>query len=495
MSSVVEVAGKRIREERKAQGWTLSQLSERTGISTSHLSQVESGKKQLPLERLEQIAKAFQIPGRLLWEDRLDEARARLPLSDGRYLNRLPDTDPIHAGLNRVESWDELGRRSREAIRATLARHRLEVSRGELPHVTEPVLAWLKSVGVDHSAPPELALLDSLLQEHFSTSVTTPDQDDSLFKGYSPEEVARFTAIRQPRKRWGRKPGALHLAPGPAEDPLSRRKVVAEELVRQILKLTPPNNRLGTFLPESLEEVLTNQDAEIGALALMTPAHILLDCYDTWLNEAPPNSSSELAAEAKRLLLCPESLLLSLARVLSSERELDTYFVRHHHYSLDSEHPAGPARTLYFIEVVLNLSGRPSLISEFQEDFCRTTAPARVLLNGSAETFLFQQENEAVMGRVDQREPPYAVIGLRSRLNSPELSSSVGFGIRDSSQALIRAFARRVTRLNEAESGYRCSVCPAQREERCHYSTAEDRSSFAGKLRDLSKLKLSAEPA
>lgn len=57
----------RIKEVRVRRGLTLEQLEDATGISTSHLSRMEAGKRNLTVKNLELIAKALHIqPGQLL---------------------------------------------------------------------------------------------------------------------------------------------------------------------------------------------------------------------------------------------------------------------------------------------------------------------------------------------------------------------------------------------------------------------------------------------
>ncbi len=53
--------GERLRELRKRQQVTLSVLAERTGISTSTLSRLESGGRRPTLELLLPLAQAYQV--------------------------------------------------------------------------------------------------------------------------------------------------------------------------------------------------------------------------------------------------------------------------------------------------------------------------------------------------------------------------------------------------------------------------------------------------
>lgn len=53
---------KRIRDLRKKHDYTLKDLSDKTGLSVSFLSQVERGATTLAITSLKKIADAFEVP-------------------------------------------------------------------------------------------------------------------------------------------------------------------------------------------------------------------------------------------------------------------------------------------------------------------------------------------------------------------------------------------------------------------------------------------------
>ncbi|MCS5495898.1 XRE family transcriptional regulator [Cnuibacter physcomitrellae] len=73
-------AGERIRAARRQQSLTLADLSERSGISVSTLSRLESGKRRLTLEMLVDIAEALGVP----LDDLITRSRATDPRVRGR---------------------------------------------------------------------------------------------------------------------------------------------------------------------------------------------------------------------------------------------------------------------------------------------------------------------------------------------------------------------------------------------------------------------------
>jgi transcriptional regulator with XRE-family HTH domain len=61
-TDVIEAVGPRLRALRTRRGVTLAQLAERTGISVSTLSRLESGGRRATLELLLPLARAYQVP-------------------------------------------------------------------------------------------------------------------------------------------------------------------------------------------------------------------------------------------------------------------------------------------------------------------------------------------------------------------------------------------------------------------------------------------------
>jgi len=59
--SIYKIIGKNVRLFRKKERMTLNDLSKKTGISTSFLSNIENGSKQATLLTLEKIATALKI--------------------------------------------------------------------------------------------------------------------------------------------------------------------------------------------------------------------------------------------------------------------------------------------------------------------------------------------------------------------------------------------------------------------------------------------------
>jgi transcriptional regulator with XRE-family HTH domain len=73
-----ESVGNRIRELRKAKGWTQEQLAEAASLHYSYIGGVERGDRNISLETLEKIIAAFDVPAIefFRFEDETDRRKA-----------------------------------------------------------------------------------------------------------------------------------------------------------------------------------------------------------------------------------------------------------------------------------------------------------------------------------------------------------------------------------------------------------------------------------
>jgi transcriptional regulator with XRE-family HTH domain len=88
-------AGRRIRMLREDNGWTLADLTDKTGISKSTLSKLENGQTNLSLTNLIKLSEGLQIPITTLTNPSLPRTGARRSMT-------------VLAGGNKIESRDGL---------------------------------------------------------------------------------------------------------------------------------------------------------------------------------------------------------------------------------------------------------------------------------------------------------------------------------------------------------------------------------------------------
>ena len=73
-SEILEVVGRHVRAARAARQWTIRELAERSGVSVRFLVQLESGRGNISVKRLADLAQAFKIPTAELLNDDYPEA-------------------------------------------------------------------------------------------------------------------------------------------------------------------------------------------------------------------------------------------------------------------------------------------------------------------------------------------------------------------------------------------------------------------------------------
>lgn len=71
MTDILLILGSNIRKIRKEFGWTQAALAEKTGISVPFMTQIELGRKSASLEVVQNIAAAFNISYKQLFEENI----------------------------------------------------------------------------------------------------------------------------------------------------------------------------------------------------------------------------------------------------------------------------------------------------------------------------------------------------------------------------------------------------------------------------------------
>jgi XRE family aerobic/anaerobic benzoate catabolism transcriptional regulator len=75
-TEILELVGQRVRAARAARHWTIRELAERSGVSVRFLVQLESGRGNISVKRLADLAGAFKVPtAELLSDDYPDAPR------------------------------------------------------------------------------------------------------------------------------------------------------------------------------------------------------------------------------------------------------------------------------------------------------------------------------------------------------------------------------------------------------------------------------------
>ena len=106
--------GRRLKELRKAKGWTQKELANRLAIRYSHLNKYESGMHAPPFEKLIQLADIFDVS--------LDSLLKGLPIENEPIRNEL-----LHKRFKMLETFDDDDRETViKVIDAIIAKRQVE---------------------------------------------------------------------------------------------------------------------------------------------------------------------------------------------------------------------------------------------------------------------------------------------------------------------------------------------------------------------------------
>lgn len=90
MKPIRKLLGERIREFRKAKGFTQEQLAEMVGVEPRHISRIEGGYNSPSIERLAKISDALEVPIKDLFD--------YMHLNDSE--DRLKDIESAVSGMS-----------------------------------------------------------------------------------------------------------------------------------------------------------------------------------------------------------------------------------------------------------------------------------------------------------------------------------------------------------------------------------------------------------
>ena len=81
--------GQRLREQRKAKGWTLEQFAEKTGLSTNYAGDLERGNKTPSLDTFIRIVEVLDVSADVLIRDSVASASHVADDELGRKMSQL----------------------------------------------------------------------------------------------------------------------------------------------------------------------------------------------------------------------------------------------------------------------------------------------------------------------------------------------------------------------------------------------------------------------
>lgn len=181
--------GRRVRELRKKKGWSLKDVSDRSGISYSTLSKVENSKLSLTYDKLIMLSMGLGVDMRVLFEAANPHDDVQEPLISGRrsIARNLRGNDIETDAYQLSFLFDELTHKRMEPLVMRLKARSLREYGGLIRHAGEEMILVLEGMVEVHSGgyqPVTLYKHDSIyLDSTMGHAYLRTGQDDAVVLG------------------------------------------------------------------------------------------------------------------------------------------------------------------------------------------------------------------------------------------------------------------------------------------------------------------------
>lgn len=322
------ILGVKIKQFRQTAGFSLKELSEKTSLSISYLSEIEKGKKYPKPEKIVQLAYALNVTFDELVSLQLDDELN--PLSALLNSPVLKDFPLQQFGIGLADIFDLVNDSPSKA--GAFVRTLLEISRGYDMNVEHFLLASLRSYQKMHhnyfeeleaaaadfriqnkiasSSGISQSWLESLLRDEFQCKITYDDF------GQSPDLQPLRSISPSPKKLWINSKLL----------PQQKKFILARELGYRMLKLKERATTSSWIKVETFEQIFNNFKASYFAGALLIPEQEIVKDLNTWLKHETFNGDA-LTLLMHKYDSTPEMFLYRMSQVMPSH-----FKVRKMHY-------------------------------------------------------------------------------------------------------------------------------------------------------------------
>jgi transcriptional regulator with XRE-family HTH domain len=455
------IFGMKLRQFREAAKLSLTDLSARTGLSTSYLTEIEHGKKY---PKTEKIARLADVLGRNyddLVSIRLDEELS--PLA-GFLRSPVLHNFPYHLfGISAAQVVELLTRQPAEAsalVRALLSiaeqynigvehlfrsalRAYQEMNENYFPDIEHAVDEFAREAEIKYDPTPTLADLSALIENRFNYRL-----DDERLERHA--KLRRFRSVLVA----GKHEGPTLLING-ALTKRQKKFILAREIGYEVLGL---KERAMTSAPErvdSFEQVLNDFKASYFAGALLVNrAQVRADlaeffALDTW-------QPARFRAFLEHYHVTPEVFMYRLTEILPQDFGIKLHFLRFNHDGSD-----------YHLVKHLNMS--QVLIpggTGVNEHYCRRWLAIRILQKLGQVASPDEPVVDAQLSHFIDSDARFLCIAIARHLslNSTATSSvSLGFRCDDEFERTVKfASDPSITRLDIDGTCERCRLLPEE---------------------------------
>lgn len=349
------ILGLKLRTLRQEQNASLREVSERSGLSVSYLSEIEKGKKYPNPDKLLALAEAFNVTYddlvSLSVDDKLDPLKE---MFSSPFIQEFPfelfglaphdvfalvSDAPSRAGAL-IRTFLEVGRTYDMQVEHFLfaaLRSYQQLHDNYFPDLEDAADTFRRAHGWSPDAPLSDTTLCQLLKDEFNYTI-----DAQTLPGHPELHPFRSVFVNG---------GAPTLHVNGDLMPIQRAFIYARELGYNVLGLEERARTSSWIRAESFEQVLNNFKASYFAGALILNESSLLAAIRTWFNQPTWDGGDFLREQMDRFQATPEMLYYRLTQLVPHHFDLQAFFfLRFHH---EQESPD------YHLTKMLNLSGIP----------------------------------------------------------------------------------------------------------------------------------------
>ena len=375
------ILGLKLRTLRQEQNASLKEVSERSGLSVSYLSEIEKGKKYPNPDKLLALAEAFDVSYDDLVSSNVDDKLDPLKeMFSSSFIQEFPFE------LFGLAPHDVFALVPDAPSRAgALIRTFLEVGRTYDMQVEHFLFAALRSYQQLHNNYfPDLEAEANALRDAHGWAPGTAIAHDTLRAVLEDDHGYTINLKRLPdhpdlhpfRSVYVPEAGPTLYVNGDLM-PIQRAFIYARELGYLAIDAEERARTSSWIRAESFEQVLNNFKASYIAGALLIDESSLVDTVDDWFDMPEWDEGAALRTQMERFEATPEMFYYRLTQLIPHHFNLDSFFfLRFHHEQGSSD---------YHLTKILNLSDIPVPHGiGLREHYCQRWPAIQLLKNLSA---------------------------------------------------------------------------------------------------------------
>ncbi len=325
------VFGFKVKYLRQQKGLSFHQLSERTGLSTSYLHDIEKGKKYPKIDKISALAEALGVSYDFMVSTRASKKiQPVIDLLTSGFLKEFPldqfgispdkifelfsnTPDKVNAFVSTIFKVTRNYQLQREHLFLAALRSYQDMYDNYFPELERAVRSCRTAFNIRGVLPYSVAFLEGLLRERFGLKVDR-------------KNLKQYTDLSGLRSYFSRKKGALFLNRGLS--PAQEKFLLGRELAFQYLGLAPRPYLTRILEVDSFDLLLNNFKASYFSVALLMDEQLMVEDIE-WLAGQRRWQPQEYLSLLDKYDVSPEMFQQRLTNILPQHFGIkDLFFIR-----------------------------------------------------------------------------------------------------------------------------------------------------------------------